>query len=114
MKALALTILSVLATFGAFTIIEYFFYRCKSKSKVSNVKFILYLPPNSEAKLEGIIRQIFLFEIPEKLDVDGKVYLIINDYNENLKLIVEDLKKQYPIEVLPDPVSYCMITERDK
>ncbi len=114
MEALALTILSVFAFLGvAFSA----FYMVKlSKTKLSDVgiKFILYLPYSSSSKLEGIIRQIYFEELPEKLMTDGKIYLMVSpDDWENLQLI-ESLKNLYPLEVLPENSPYCMITEREK
>lgn len=114
MEALALTILSVFALLGAMSTIKYFFFMDKSKGKNSGIKLILYIPQNSESKLEGVIRQIFLEEIPEKLKTDGKLYLMATGDNEDFSHILEDIKKIYPVEVLPDPISYCMITEREK
>ncbi len=114
MEALTLTILSIFAFLGVASMVRYFLHCCRYKPKDSGIKLILYIPENSESKLEGLIRQIFLEELPEKLRTDGKVYLMISTKNEDTKRIIEDLEKLYPLEVLPDPLSYCMITEKDK
>lgn len=114
MEALALTILSVFAFLGAAFTANYFVKQSKTKLSDTGIKLILYLPHFSSSKLEGILRQIFLEELPEKLMSDGKIYLIVSpDDKESLKLI-ESLKNLYPLEVLPDNLPYCMITEREK
>ncbi len=114
MEALALTILSVFAFLGAAFTASYILKLLKTKLIDTGIKLILYLPHSSSSKLEGIIRQIFSEEVPEKLMTDGKIYLMVSpDDKENLKLI-ESLKSQYPLEVLPENGPYCMITEREK
>lgn len=114
MEALVLTILSIFAFLGVLSMVSYFLQYYKSKQIDSDVKLIVYIPKNSESKLEGLIRLIFLDEIPKKLGIDEKVYLITSTEDPETEQTLEDLKKLYPLEVLPDAMSYCMITEKDK
>ena len=45
---------------------------------------------------------------------DSKIYLMISHEDKEAIEIIEKLKKIYPIEVLPEQVSYCMIKNREK
>jgi len=110
MEVILLTLLSGFAFAGiAFTVI-YLVSSYKSRFPDNGIKLILYIPSNSASKLEGLIRQIYCEGIPEKFMTDGKIYLIISPQDEEAMGILERLKKMYPIEVLPEQVSYCMIT----
>lgn len=40
---------------------------------------------------------------------DGKVYIMVAPDDTEAVRILEKLKMTYPIEVLPEQVSYCMI-----
>ncbi|NLM75325.1 MAG: hypothetical protein GX187_04445 [Clostridiaceae bacterium] len=102
MDTLVLTILSVLAFIGLTYLASSFLSWQNSRISDKCCKLILYIPQGSEAKLEGIIRRIFLEQIPKKLMTDGVVYVMIpEDQQESLK-IAEMLKKDYPLVVLPD------------
>ncbi|MGI6084086.1 MAG: hypothetical protein ACOYIF_01415 [Acetivibrionales bacterium] len=108
-----LTILSIFAFLGAIHTILYLFCIYKSTFTDKGIKLILYLPPNFSSKLEGIVGQIFYENILRKLMTDGKIYLLVSYRDEELMRMLEKLKKMYPIEVLPEQISYCMITERE-
>lgn len=111
MEALAITILSIFAAIGLISTQSYLFRLIKSKTNDIGIKIILYLPRYSSSKLEGIVRQIFSEEIPEKLMSDRKVYLMVAPGDEETMNLLEKLKDMYPLEVLPDQVSYCMISK---
>ncbi|MGI6623111.1 MAG: hypothetical protein GX227_10785 [Clostridiaceae bacterium] len=113
MEAIILILLSGFALVGVVYTILYLISSYKSRFPDNGIKLILYLPHNSGSKLEGLVRQIYYEEIPEKFMTDGKVYLMISPQDIEAMEILEKLKKMYPIEVLPEQVSYCMI-QREK
>jgi hypothetical protein len=113
MEALVLTILSIFAFIGVSSTIRYFLCDHRNKPMDSDIKLIIYIPENSESKLEGIIRLIFLDEIPRRLGTDGKVYIVSSAHHPETQRMIEELGRQYPLEVLPDALSYCMITEKE-
>lgn len=102
MEAFLLTILSILAFIGIAWLVYSIYYYSKTKTLDAGYKFIFLVPENSESKLEGIIRRIYLEKIPEKLMTDGKVYLVIHAGNDETVKIANTLKKMYPLEVLQD------------
>ena len=110
MEVVLLRFLSGFALVGIVFTILYLISSYKSRFPDNGIKLILYIPSNSASKLEGLIRQIYCEGIPEKFMTDGKIYLIISPQDEEAMGILERLKKMYPIEVLPEQVSYCMIT----
>jgi len=112
-EVFAITVLSVFAFIGLMSVRSYLFGLVKTKYTDKGLKFILCLPENIGPKLEGIVRQIFMEEIPERLMSDGKLYIIPAMDDEESKKLLESLKSQYPLEMLPDTVSYCMIQERE-
>lgn len=113
MEIVILTVLSFFAFLGVVFTSLWLFRMYKSRFTDKGIKLILYLPHNSCSKLEGIIRQIYYEEIPEKFMTDGKVYLMVSRQDVETMKILENLKDMYPIEVLPEQVSYCMITNRE-
>lgn len=113
MEVFLLTILSIFAFLGAIHTILYLFCIYKSGFTDKGIKLILYLPQNFCSKLEGIVGQIYYENILRKLMTDGKIYLMVSRQDAETMRIVEKLKKMYPIEVLPEQISYCMITERE-
>jgi hypothetical protein len=113
MEVLAITVLSIFAFIGLVSVKSYLFSMLKSRHADRGIKLMLYIPPESR-KLEGIIRQIFIEEIPQRLMTDGKLYTIVPNSNDETKKLLESLKDQYPIEVLPDSSSYGMIQDREK
>ncbi len=112
MEIAVLTILSIFAFLGAGLTILYISRIFKSTVSDKGIKLILYLPQNFSSKLEGIVRQIFFEGIPERLMTDGKIYLMAPLKDSETVRILDKLKKMYPIEVLPEEISYCMITEK--
>jgi hypothetical protein len=112
-EILAITILSIFAFLGVFHTVLYLFCLYKSRFTDMGIKLILYLPHNSSSKLEGIVRQIFQDNIFRKFIADDKIYLMISQHDVETMRILEKLKNMYPIEVLPEQISYCMITERE-
>ncbi|NLE26251.1 MAG: hypothetical protein GX625_13080 [Clostridiaceae bacterium] len=114
MEIVVLTVLSVFAFLGASFTILYILGLYKSTYPDKGTRLILYLPQNFSSKLEGIVRQIFSEGIPGRLMTDGKIYLMLSDQDVETVRILEKLKEIYPIEVLPEQISYCMITERVK
>jgi len=102
METLIITILSVLAFIGLTYLAQSYLSRQSPRVSDPGCKLILYIPQGSEAKLEGLVRRIFLEQIPKKLMTDGVVYIMLpEDQQEGLK-IAETLKKNYPLVVLPD------------
>lgn len=114
MEVFWVTILSVFAFLGAMFTVSWLYRHTKSKFYDSGIKLILYLPQNPTTNLEGIIRRIFSEEIPDKLMTDGKVYLQVSQSDSNTLKLIEDMKCMYPIEVLPGPEGYCIITDENK
>lgn len=112
MEIAVLTILSIFAFLGAGLTILYISRIFKLTVSDKGIKLILYLPQNFSSKLEGIVRQIFFEGIPERLMTDGKIYLMAHLKDSETVRILDKLKKMYPIEVLPEEISYCMITEK--
>ena len=112
MEALALTVLSVFAFIGLMSARSYLFRFAKSKYTDKGIK--LCLPSGISPRIEGVIRRIFSEEIPERLMTDGKLYVTAADEDEDTKKILENLKSQYPVEVLSGPFPYCMIQEGDQ
>lgn len=113
MEILLITILTVFAFIGVASSILYLVRQSKNDFKNYRIRIILYLPQYSSPKLEGIIRNLYYEGIPERLMSDSKIYLMISHEDKEAIEIIEKLKKIYPIEVLPEQVSYCMIkTER--
>ena len=112
MEIAMLVILSIFAFLGAMFTVLCLFRLSKTRFTDKGIKLILYLPHNSCSKLEGIIRQIYYEGIPEKFMTDGKIYLMISRQDAETMKILEKLRDMYPIEVLPEEVSYCMITNR--
>lgn len=113
MEVVILTLLSVFAFVGVLYTILYLINLYKSRFPDNGIKLILYLPHNSGPKLEGLVRQIYLEEIPEKFMTDGKVYLMVSPKDDGAMKILEKLRRMYPVEVLPEQGSYCMITKRE-
>jgi hypothetical protein len=113
MEALGIVILSILAFYGLF-LITLDLLKLKQISPQKGFRLILQVPPRSEDKLEGIVRDIFLEEITRRLMFDPKLYLIISEETPELSRIITSLSRQYPVEVLPDADRYCMITDRSK
>ncbi len=113
MEVFVLVVLSVFALVGIMYTILYLNSLCKSRFADNGIKLIVYLPHNSGSKLEGLIRQIYNEAIPEKLMTDGKIYLMVSPQDDEAIKIIEKLKRMYPLEVLPEQVSYCMITKRE-
>lgn len=109
MEAIILVLLSGFALVGIIYTVLYLTSLYKSGFRDSGIRLILYLPQNTVSKLEGLVRQIYYEEIPEKLMTDGKVYIMISPQDTEAMEIMEKLKKMYPIEVLPEHMSYCMI-----
>lgn len=114
MEVAILTILSIFAFLGAGFTILYILNIYKSRFSDKGMKLIIYLPQNSNSKLEGIVRQIFFEGIPGRLMTDGKIYIMVPSQDAETKRMLEKLKEMYPIEVLPEQISYCMITEKEK
>jgi len=109
MEAIFLIILSCFAFIGMVYTIQYLVNSYDSRFKDNGIRLILYLPQNSGSKLEGLVRQIYFEQIPEKFMTDGKIYLMISPHDAETIGILEKLKRTYPIEVLLEQVSYCMI-----
>lgn len=114
MEILVLTVLSIFAFLGMSFTILYFLSLHKSTYSDKGIRLILYLPQNSSSKLEGIVRQIFSEGIPRNLMTDGKIYLMVSNQDVETVRILEKLREMYPIEVLPEQISYCMITDRER
>lgn len=114
MEILIITILTVFAFIGVASSILYLVRQSKNDFINHHIRIILYLPQYSSSKLEGIIRNIYYEGIPERLMSDGKIYLMVSHEDEEAIKIIEKLKEIYPIEVLPEQVSYCMIKNREK
>jgi hypothetical protein len=110
MEVILLTLLSGFAFAGIVFTILYLISSYKSRFPDNGIKLILYIPSNSASKLEGLVRQIYYEEIPKKFMTDGKLYLMVSPQDNETMEILDKLKKMYPIEVLPEQVSYCMIT----
>lgn len=113
MEVFILIVLSIFALVGIMYTILYLTSLYKSRFTDNGIKLILYLPNNSGSKLEGLIRQVYYEEIPKKIMTDGKIYLMVSPQDYETMRIIEKLKRMYPIEVLPEQVSYCMITKRE-
>jgi hypothetical protein len=113
-EILVLTVLSIFAFIGMSFTILYFLSLNKSTCEDKGIRLILYLPPDFSPKLEGIVRQIFSESIPRSLMTDGKVYLMVSGKDTETMRILEKLRNMYPVEVLPEQISYCMITKREK
>lgn len=113
MEAFGITVLSIFAVIGLFSVKSYLFGMTKSSRTDKGIKLILYIPGKVSSKLEGLVRQIFSEEIPQKLMTDGKLYVILSNDSIELKEILINLKDRYPIEVLPEKASYCIIQDRD-
>lgn len=114
MEEAMLTVLSFLAFLGMISIGSYFFRHCKTKTQGTDIKLLLYIPANEKLKLEGLVRQIFMEEIPEMLMTDGKVYLMMPPGEPEVSGLVETLKKNYPVELLPDLTDVLYDTGRTK
>lgn len=114
MEILVLTVLSIFAFIGMSFTMLYFLSLNKSTYDDKGIRLILYLPHNFSPKLEGIVRQIFSEGIPRSLMTDGKIYLMISNQDAETLRILEKLREMYPIEVLPEQISYCMITKREE
>lgn len=114
MEIVVLIILSIFAFLGVGFTILYILSIHKSTYSDKGVRLILYLPQNSSSKLEGIVRQIFSEGIPGRLMTNNKIYLMVSNQDVETVRILEKLREMYPIEVLPEQISYCMITEREK
>ncbi|HHU89564.1 MAG TPA: hypothetical protein GXZ22_00730 [Clostridiaceae bacterium] len=113
METLVLIVLSIFAFLGMSYTILYFLSQYKSTYPDKGLRIILYLPQNFSSKLEGIIRQIFAESIPRRLMADGKIYIMASGEDVETVRILERLSNTYPIEMLPEQISYCMITERE-
>lgn len=109
MEAIFLIILSCFAFVGITYTVLFLINSYNSGSRDNGIRLILYLPHNSGSKLEGLVRQIYYEQIPEKFMTDGKVYIMVAPDDTEAVRILEKLKMTYPIEVLPEQVSYCMI-----
>ncbi|MCX7773681.1 MAG: hypothetical protein N2376_11280 [Clostridia bacterium] len=114
MEIFGITILTVFAFLGAMLTVSWLYRRTKSKYFDAGIKLILYLPQNCTSNLEGVIRRIFSEEIPERLMTDGKVYMDASKADAETRGLIGSLQTMYPIEVLPDPKGYCIITEETK
>lgn len=113
METIILTLLSGFALLGVFFTLLSLVNIYKPRFQDNGIRLILYLPQNSGSKLEGLVRQIYYEEIPEKFMTDGKIYIMVSPQDNEAMEILAKLKKTYPIEVLPEQVSYCMITNRE-
>jgi hypothetical protein len=113
METLGIVILSILAFYGLF-LITLDLLKLKKFSPQNGFRLILQVPPKSEDMLEGIVRSIFLEEIPSRLMSDPRLYLMLSEETPELSHIIRSLSEQYPVEVLPDDDRYCMITDRSK
>lgn len=114
MEIAVLTVLSIFAFLGMGFTILYIMGIYKPTHPDKGIRLILYLPQNFSSKLEGIVRQIFSEDIPRRLMTNNKIYLMVSDQDAEAVRILDKLKEIYPIEVLPEQISYCMITEREK
>mgnify|MGYP000965345896 FL=1 len=114
MEEAMLTVLSFFAFLGMISIGSYFFRHFKTKTQGADIKLLLYIPANEKSKLEGLVRQIFMEEIPEKLMTDGKVYLMMPPGEPEVSDLIENLKKTYPLELLPDLTDVLYDTGRTK
>lgn len=107
MEEVFLTILSVFAFLGLASIVLDLMRPPKTKYKDYGVKLVFYLPENSSSKIEGVIRDFYFGRIPEIND--NVIYLIVHHDDAETMKIIEKLKNMYPIEVLSEQISCCMI-----
>lgn len=112
MEVLGIVALSVFAFYGIFLTIAEMLKKQRPKSYDAGFKIILSIPENAVENLEGIIKGVFSEEIPERLMTDSRLYVVVPEGNPQIIKIMEDLKKTYPIEMLPPGGRYCMITGR--
>jgi hypothetical protein len=112
MEVLGIVVLSAFAFYGIFLMIAEMLKKQQPKSYNAGFKIILAVSENAVENLEGIIREVFSENMPGKLMTDSRLYVVIPDGNPKIARIIEDLKKTYPIEVLPASGGYCMITDR--
>lgn len=112
MEVLGIVVLSVFAFYGIFLMISEMLKKQRPKNYNAGFKIILAVSKNAVENLEGIIREVFSENIPEKLLTDSRLYVVIPEGNPQIARIIEDLKKTYPIKVLPPNGRYCMITDR--
>ena len=111
---IVLIVLSIFAFLGmSFSAIHLLSLHKPSYSD-KGLRIVLYLPQNFSSELEGIIRLIFVEDIPRKLMSDGRIYIKAPLEDTETKRILEKLGSMYPVEMLPGQLSYCMITEREK
>lgn len=112
MEALFLTVLCVFAFLGVMFTVSYLLEQSKDKVANEGIRLILCMPKNSGLKVEGLIRKVFSDEIPEKLMTDGKLYIMVSHCDKDTLELLQKLKVMYPLEILPEEISYCMITDR--
>lgn len=112
MVILAIVLLSVLAFYGVFLAVMEILSRQSAKSFDAGYKLVLIIPEGAEDNLEGVIRTVFTEEIPDKLMTDGKLYVHDPGNSPQVARIIRDMQRTYPIEQLPQPDRYCIITGR--
>lgn len=109
---LAIVVLSVFAFYGIFLMVMELLNKRPGKSYDAGFRIILAVPEGAADSLEGVIRRVFSEEMPEKLMTDGKLYISGTVGNRQAAWIIRDLQRMYPIELLPHPDKYCIITGR--
>ena len=109
MEILLIIILTVFAFIGMASSVLHFVRQSNNDYKKLPISIILYIPQFSSSKIEGIIRSIYYEGIPQRLLADSRIYLMVPQDDLEAIKIIEKLKQIYPIEVLPEQVSYCMI-----
>lgn len=114
MDTIVLIVLSIFAFLGMCFSAIHLLSLQKPAYSDKGLKIVLFLPQSFSSELEGIIRLIFAEDIPRKLMSDGKIYIGTPFEDDETKRILEKLRDMYPVEMLPEQLSYCMITEREK
>lgn len=107
---LAVVLLSVFALYGMYIAITEILRMIRGKKLNAGYRVILAVPEGAEENLEGVIREVFSDEIPERLLTDGKLYVAACGGNPEVGRIIRDMQRMYPIEVLPHQGRYCIIT----